>query len=84
MAILKDTVQKNGRKKSFILLIIGIVLFATSLTLALYTHGHSLKESQKTGEELNKVKKTIEQVQAGTLEGNLDELNAEKEALSDK
>jgi uncharacterized membrane protein len=76
---------KNGeRKKSFILLIAGIVIFAAALAFAIYAHGHSLKESTEVGNELSNVKKQIEQVEAGTAGGDLEHLKALKDELSDK
>ncbi len=80
-----EKVISNGqRKKSFVLLAIGLILFTASLITAIYAHGHSLTESKEIGERLNEVKKQIEQVESGTLVSDLEVLEAQKKELSDE
>ncbi len=80
----EKNLQNPERKKSYILLIAGIVLFAVSLTFAIYAHGHSLKASAEVAPKLNEIKEQITQVEEGKITGDLDALNAVKKELSDE
>lgn len=72
------------KKKSKVLLIIGLVLLATSIIFTLYTRGTTYVQSTEIGAELTEVKTQISAIEAGTATGDLNALNARKTQLSDE
>ncbi len=72
------------KKKSKVLLIIGLVLLALSIIFTLYTRGTTYVQSTEMGAELTEVKNQIAAIEAGTAKGDLDALNARKTQLSDE
>ncbi len=71
------------RKKSYVLLIVGVVLLVVSLIFTIYAHGHSYADSTLTGTQLSEVKELIKAVEAGDTAGDLDALKARQTQLSD-
>lgn len=70
------------KKKSFGLLIVSLVLLAASIAFTIYAHNTSYASSVETGAALSAVKDEISSVEAGTSEGDLDSLKAQKDQLS--
>lgn len=70
------------KKKSYGLLIVGAILLIASVIFALYAYNTSYQESLTVGETLSDVKEKIEAVKAGTAAGDLEQLSANKDALS--
>lgn len=71
------------RKKSYVLLIVGVVLLVASLIFTIYAHGHSYADSILTGTQLSEIKELIKAVEAGDTAGDLDALKAQQTQLSD-
>lgn len=71
------------KKKSYGVLIVGVVLLIASIIFTVYAHNTSYQESVATGSSLKTVKEQISAVEAGTAKGDLDALNAEKALLTD-
>lgn len=72
------------RKKSFTLLIAGVVLLVIGICLSVYQYQHSYTKSLETGKALSEVNDTIKAVSDGTQEGDLDALTLQMKALSDE
>ena len=75
---------KNARVKGWRLLFVSGVLFIVSLILAIYTHGGTYQQSKVIGSELSSVKSKISKIEAGTDEGNLENLKKTASSLSDE
>lgn len=80
----KEHVKDSPRKKTYGLLIIGAILMIASLIYVVYTHNTSYQNSVQLNNELNDLKEQITAVEAGTVTGDLDSLNAQKNTLSDE
>ncbi len=74
--------QNPEKKKSFSLLIIGAVLLAAGVLLAVYTYNYSYQESTVAGAQLADAKAQISAVKEGNAEGELQDLTAWSEELS--
>lgn len=72
------------KKRSYTLLIIGVVLLAAGVIFSVYAYRTSYKESIEYGERLSKIKEEIKAVEAGETSGDLAELNLWKDQLSEK
>lgn len=72
------------KKKSYTLLIIGILLLAVSIVFCVYSYRNSYAESLEAGKQLTLLKDTISAVEAGTASGDLESLNSEKSLLSSR
>ena len=75
---------KTARVKGWRLLFVSGVLFIVSLILAIYTHGGTYQQSKVIGSELSSVKSKISKIEAGTDEGNLENLKKTASSLSDE
>jgi len=80
----KSTSQTSTqkRKKSYTLLIIGAVLLLAAIIFTLYAYHTSYQESLEIAEALKAVKAEITAIEEGTIKGDLEALQAEKETLS--
>lgn len=80
----KNTSQTSTqkRKKSYTLLIIGAVLLLAAIIFTLYAYHTSYQESLEITEALKEVKAEITAIEEGTIKGDLEALQAEKETLS--
>ncbi len=72
------------KKKSYVLLIVGIVLLIISAFFTIYARNTSYQESVAVGTSLNEVKELISAIEDGSAVGDLDALNAQKASLSDE
>lgn len=72
------------KKRSYTLLIIGVVLLAAGVIFSVYAYRTSYKESIEYGERLSEIKEEIKAVEAGETSGDLAELNLWKDQLSEK
>ena len=72
------------KKKSKVLLIIGLILLICGICFTVYTHNSSYAESKEIGLQLTEIKEQIAEVEAGTVKGDLDTLNRQKTELSDE
>lgn len=72
------------KKKSFHLLIVGLVLLAAGIILAVYTHNHSYQASVAAGNTLTEIKAQISEIESGTASGDLDALKAQQSSLTDE
>lgn len=79
----ENTQQTQARKKSYILLIVGVVLLAASIIFTVYAKKTSYAASLETKTQISELKTEIEAVEAGTIAGNLEELQAQQTRLSD-
>lgn len=79
----ENTQQTQARKKSYILLIVGVVLLAASIIFTVYAKKNSYAASLETKTQISELKAEIEAVEAGTTAGNLEELQAQQTQLSD-
>lgn len=79
----ENTQQTQARKKSYILLIVGVVLLAASIIFTVYAKKTSYAASLETTTQISELKTEIEAVEAGTADGNLEELQAQQTRLSD-
>ena len=77
-------IQRTGKKKSYTVLIAGMVLLAASVIFSAYTYRNSYRESVEYGEWVTEIKEEIKAVEAGEAEGDLAELNMWKDQLSEK
>lgn len=80
----KNTSQTSTqkKKKSYTLLIIGAVLLLAAIIFTLYAYHTSYQESLEIAEALKEVKAEITAIEEGTIKGDLEALQAEKETLS--
>lgn len=69
--------RKAERKKGYGVLIVGAVLLIASLIFAVYAHQTSYAHSVTLGVEVTALKAQIKDVEAGTVQGDLDTLNAQ-------
>lgn len=75
---------KNGdKKKSYLLLIVSVVLFIVSLAITIYAHGHSYKDSAVTSAQLSEVRGLLKEIDAGKAAGDVEALKARQTELSD-
>ena len=72
------------KKKSYGLLLVGAILLIAGIVLAIITYNTSYRASVATGDALKELKAQISAVENNTAEGDLDALNAEVNALSDR
>lgn len=79
----ENTQQTQARKKSYILLIVGVVLLAASIVFTVYAKKTSYAASLETTTQISELKTEIEAVETGTADGNLEELQAQQTRLSD-
>lgn len=77
-----ESVDNNLRKKSFILLAVGLILTAASLLFVLWAHNNSYRQSQIIGAELSSVQAEIKAAEAGETTADLDALKAQSSSLS--
>lgn len=70
------------KKKSYYLLIIGVVLLVGSAFFAIYARNTSYQEATVVGKSLSEVKEQLSAIEAGTATGDVDALKAQKSALS--
>lgn len=71
------------RTKNYTLLIIGGVLLIAGILLAFLTYKNSYQDSIATSAELNTIISQIKAIEAGTLTGDLEALNATRTELAD-
>ena len=71
------------KRKSKLLLVIGLVLMLIAVAAAIYTYRTSYQSSVETGTQLTEIKSQIKAVQAGTATGDLDALESAKAELTD-
>lgn len=71
------------RKKSYLLLIVSVVLFIVSLAITIYAHGHSYKDSAVTSAQLSEVRGLLKEIDAGEAAGDVEALKARQTELSD-
>ena len=71
------------KKKTYGVLIAGVILLVLGIILAVITHNNSYQQSVAYGSQLSDVKASIEAIEGGTATGDLDALNAQKSELSD-
>ncbi len=72
------------RKKSYGLLIVGIVLLIASIIWSKYAYSTSYQESLPVSEKLSSVNSQIKEIKKGEASGDLDALTAEATVLSDE
>lgn len=72
------------KKKSFGLLIVGLVLLVISIIFTVYARGTSYTQSVEVSAQLSDVKKQITAVEEGKATGDLDSLKEQKAQLSDE
>lgn len=78
----QNTATSATRKKSFSLMIAGLILIVVSLIFAFFTYRTSYQSSKAVGSELSGVKSDIKAIEAGTAQGDLDALKNTSAALS--
>lgn len=71
------------KKKSYGVLIAGVILLILGIVLAVITHNNSYQQSVAYSDQLSEVKASIEAIEGGTATGDLDALNAQKSELTD-
>ena len=71
------------RKKSYVLLIVGVILLIASVIFAIYAHGSSYAASLETGNQLSDVKALINSIEAGEATGDVEALKAQQTQLTD-
>lgn len=71
------------RKKSYVLLIVGIVLLVASVAFTIYAHGSSYAASLETGSQLSEVKALISSIESGDAAGDLEALKTQQTQLTD-
>ncbi len=72
------------KKKSKVLLIVGVILLAVSIIFTLYTRNTTYARSTEIGAQLTEVKNQIAAIEEDTATGDLDALNAQKAQLSEE
>ena len=70
------------KQKSYVVLIIAVVLLIASAVFAFSAHRNSYQESVQIGKQLTEVKNTIKEIEAGTATGDLEALKATSSQLS--
>lgn len=73
-----------AKEKRFSLLLIGSILLIAGIVLAVITYNTSYRASVATGDEVKELKTKISEIKENSAEGDLDALNAELDALSDR
>lgn len=76
--------QTIEKEKSYLLLILGLLLTIASLCFVIYAYNSSYQDSKAVGSELSAVKALIKDIEAGNAAGDLDALKASSSSLSDK
>lgn len=76
--------QKQEKKKSYSLLVIGAVLLIAGLIFTVYAYHTSYQESTVIGKQLSEAKEQQSAVKEGTGEGDLEALDAEVSQLSEE
>lgn len=76
--------QKQEKKKSYGLLIVGAVLLIAGLIFTVYAYHTGYQESTVMGAQLSEAKAQASAVKEGSAEGDLEALNAEISRLSDE
>ena len=79
-----NTVNKNGKKRSYVLLIAGVVLLIAGVIFSVYAYRTSYRESVEYGASANDIAEEIRAVEAGEASGDLAQLNLLKEQFSAK
>lgn len=72
------------RKKTYTVLVIGAALLIVGILFSLYAYRTSYAQSTLLKENISGISEQIEAVKAGTLEGDLQALNAELQRLTDE
>lgn len=72
------------KEKKFGLLLIGSILLIAGIVLAVVTYNTSYRASVATGDKVKELKSQISEIKENSAEGDLDALNAELDALSDR
>ena len=72
------------KQKKFGLLLIGSILLIAGIVLAVVTYNTSYRASVATGDKVKELKSQISEIKENSAEGDLDALNAELDALSDR
>lgn len=72
------------RRKSYGLLIVGVVLLIASLIFTVHAHNTSYQESLPLASQISELKTQIQAIEDGTESGDKDALSAEKSTLSDQ
>lgn len=78
----QKTKSAGGGKRSYVLLIVGIVLLAASIMFSAYQYKNDYRESVEYGAQASEVKEEIKAVEAGEAAGDLEALNSRLEWLS--
>ncbi len=71
------------RKRSYTLLIIGLILLAIGIIFAIITYNSSYAESVATGKQLSAIKEQLTAIEAGTATGDIDALKAQQNTLTE-
>lgn len=74
--------QKQGNRKSYGLLIMGVVLLVAGILFAVYTYNTSYQESIAISTQLSEIKSQIKALKEDPTEGDIDALSIQSEALS--
>lgn len=72
------------KKKSYVLLMVGVVLLIVTVCTSLYTYNSSYVRSVEAGNRLSQVKAEIAAIKDGTAQGDVDTLTATQSQLSDE
>lgn len=72
------------KKKSKLLLLIGLILLAAGIILTVTTYRTSYAHSKDIGNRLNQVKEQITAIEAGEAEGDTEALSKEKDLLTEE
>lgn len=70
------------KQKSYVALVLALVLLAASLILSFIAYRNSYQESVQIGKQLTEVKNTIKEIEAGTASGDPEALKATGSQLS--
>lgn len=70
------------KQKSYVALVLALVLLAASLILSFIAYRNSYQESVQIGKQLTEVKNTIKEIEAGTASGDPEALKATSSQLS--
>lgn len=72
------------KKKSFTLLIISVVLLVVGILFSLITYHNSYAQSLELSSQINTIATELKAIDAGTITGDADALNAQKTTLSEE
>lgn len=78
----KQGEMKMEKRKSYGLLIVGLILLAASIILTVYARKNSYVKSVEIGSQLSAVKEEINNAEKNNQSDGLEELNHQKEVLS--